>query len=154
MVLLSRRNRHLCAFTHPLAAAIGTRIACKCAAEMEWITWTSLLVLLFGLWVCTAQLSKSFPTLQGKRICLLIAHPDDEAMFFAPMLLALTRPELRNHLEILCLSSGALFRSRWSCGLTSMVCRQCGWAWGNTEEGACQERLAPGAARRGRRPCG
>lgn len=44
--------------------------------------------------------------LRGKRICLLIAHPDDEAMFFAPTVLALTRPELQNHVKILCLSSG------------------------------------------------
>ncbi len=47
-----------------------------------------------------------FPKLQNKRICLLIAHPDDEAMFFAPTVLALTRPETGNHVKILCLSSG------------------------------------------------
>ncbi|TQS31802.1 hypothetical protein Golomagni_07905, partial [Golovinomyces magnicellulatus] len=47
-----------------------------------------------------------FPTLRNKRICLLIAHPDDEAMFFAPTVLALTRPETGNHVKILCLSTG------------------------------------------------
>ncbi|KAJ6784047.1 hypothetical protein PWT90_00334 [Aphanocladium album] len=47
-----------------------------------------------------------FPTLLNKRICLLIAHPDDEAMFFAPTVLALTRPATGNHVKILCLSSG------------------------------------------------
>ncbi|CAK7222081.1 N-acetylglucosaminyl-phosphatidylinositol de-N-acetylase [Sporothrix curviconia] len=47
-----------------------------------------------------------FPSLTNKRICLLIAHPDDEAMFFAPSVLALTRPETGNHVKILCLSSG------------------------------------------------
>jgi len=73
---------------------------------MSWLTWASIPVLLCGIWLYTAQLSGSFPTLRGKRICLLIAHPDDEAMFFAPTLLALTRPELGNHLKILCLSSG------------------------------------------------
>jgi N-acetylglucosaminylphosphatidylinositol deacetylase len=36
----------------------------------------------------------------------VIAHPDDEAMFFAPTVLALTKPELGNHLKILCLSTG------------------------------------------------
>ncbi|KAF9877976.1 GlcNAc-PI de-N-acetylase [Colletotrichum karsti] len=46
------------------------------------------------------------PALENRRICLLIAHPDDEAMFFAPTLLALTRPETGNHVKILCLSSG------------------------------------------------
>jgi len=44
--------------------------------------------------------------LRNKRICLLIAHPDDEAMFFAPTVLALTEPALGNHVKILCLSSG------------------------------------------------
>ncbi|OCL04956.1 phosphatidylinositol glycan class L [Glonium stellatum] len=73
---------------------------------MNWVTWASVPILIFGLWLYTAQISKSFPTLQGKRVCLLIAHPDDEAMFFAPAILALTRPELGNHLKILCLSSG------------------------------------------------
>lgn len=61
-------------------------------------------------WVATAFLtSSSFPpprTLYNKRIILLIAHPDDEAMFFSPTLLALTDPALGNHLKILCLSTG------------------------------------------------
>ncbi|KAF2646418.1 phosphatidylinositol glycan class L [Massarina eburnea CBS 473.64] len=73
---------------------------------MNWILWASVPVLVFGLWLYTSQLTSSFPTLQGKRILLLIAHPDDEAMFFAPTLLSLTRPELGNHVKILCLSSG------------------------------------------------
>ncbi|PKS12503.1 hypothetical protein jhhlp_000710 [Lomentospora prolificans] len=46
------------------------------------------------------------PGIRNKRITLLIAHPDDEAMFFAPTVMALTRPEARNHVTILCLSSG------------------------------------------------
>jgi LmbE family N-acetylglucosaminyl deacetylase len=54
----------------------------------------------------SSTLSTSFPTLRNQRILLLIAHPDDEAMFFAPTLLALTRPENGNHVKILCLSSG------------------------------------------------
>ena len=59
-----------------------------------------------GLWMYTVTISRSFPTLQGKRILLLIAHPDDEAMFFAPTVLRLTDPSLGNHLKILCLSTG------------------------------------------------
>jgi len=82
------------------------------------MVFTSILVvlalvppLLFLFWILSATTSSSpfsraFPTLYNKRICLLIAHPDDEAMFFAPTLLALTRPELGNHVKILCLSSG------------------------------------------------
>ena len=64
---------------------------------------------LFLFWTFSATSSpftRNFPRLQDKRICLLIAHPDDEAMFFAPTVLALTRPELGNHLKILCLSTG------------------------------------------------
>src|SRR2546421_12476804 len=61
-------------------------------------------------WVATAFLtSSSFPpprTLYNKRIILLIDHPDDEAMFFSPTLLALTDPCLGNHVKILCLSAG------------------------------------------------
>lgn len=64
-------------------------------------------ILLATAWLYIAQMSRSsFPKLTGKRICLLIAHPDDEAMFFSPTVLALTAPEAGNHVKILCLSSG------------------------------------------------
>jgi N-acetylglucosaminylphosphatidylinositol deacetylase len=46
------------------------------------------------------------PELRNKRIVLLIGHPDDEAMFFAPSVLALTRPGNGNHVQIICLSTG------------------------------------------------
>ncbi|KAH6603620.1 hypothetical protein Trco_008395 [Trichoderma cornu-damae] len=59
------------------------------------------------IYVCTASTVRNrFPELLEKRVCLLIAHPDDEAMFFAPTVLALARPETGNHVKILCLSSG------------------------------------------------
>jgi N-acetylglucosaminylphosphatidylinositol deacetylase len=73
---------------------------------MNWLTWAIVPLIFFGFWMYTSTLSASFPTLQNKRILLLIAHPDDEAMFFAPTLLALTRPANGNHVKILCLSSG------------------------------------------------
>lgn len=68
-------------------------------------------ILLVVLWTISStsgslHFTSSLPKLYNKRICLLIAHPDDEAMFFAPTLLALTRPELGNHVKILCLSTG------------------------------------------------
>ena len=64
-------------------------------------------ILLATAWLYTAQVTRtSLPGLRNKRICLLIAHPDDEAMFFSPTLLALTAPETGNHVKILCLSSG------------------------------------------------
>jgi len=56
--------------------------------------------------VVSPLVRSQLPTLRNKRICLLIAHPDDEAMFFSPTLLALTHPSLGNHLKILCLSTG------------------------------------------------
>ncbi|KAJ5893436.1 hypothetical protein N7495_005127 [Penicillium taxi] len=75
--------------------------------------WTSVgaaiaAVLLFWTFSSTSSspFTRNFPRLQNKRICLLIAHPDDEAMFFAPTVLALTKPELGNHLKILCFSTG------------------------------------------------
>src|SRR4051794_22037415 len=61
---------------------------------------------IFALWIFTALMAKTFPTLTGKSIVILIAHPDDEAMFFAPTLLALSKPELGNHVKVLCFSSG------------------------------------------------
>lgn len=70
-----------------------------------------LLPLLPILWLYTAQISRTatFQRLRNKRICLLIAHPDDEAMFFAPTLLALTDPAMGNHVKILCLSAGTKY---------------------------------------------
>ncbi|KAI0834469.1 LmbE-like protein [Hypoxylon sp. FL0890] len=66
-----------------------------------------LAVILPLLYIYTASIAQMrLPTLRNKRICLLIAHPDDEAMFFAPTVLAMTRPENGNHVKILCLSSG------------------------------------------------
>ncbi|KAI1093293.1 LmbE-like protein [Rostrohypoxylon terebratum] len=66
-----------------------------------------LVVVIPLLYIYTASVAQMrLPTLRNKRICLLIAHPDDEAMFFAPTVLALTRPESGNHVKILCLSSG------------------------------------------------
>lgn len=74
--------------------------------RLGWYGWALIPVLLLSLWSYTSFMSTNFPSLSGKRIALLIAHPDDEAMFFAPTLLALTKEELGNHVMILCLSSG------------------------------------------------
>ena len=53
--------------------------------------------------------ASSFPPpaeLCNKRILLLIGHPDDEAMFFAPSLIALISPQNGNQVKIVCLSTG------------------------------------------------
>lgn len=66
-----------------------------------------LVAILPCLYIYTTSIMQArLPSLQNKRICLLIAHPDDEAMFFAPTVLALTRPEMGNQFKILCLSTG------------------------------------------------
>lgn len=73
---------------------------------MELYTLAALPIILLVLWTYTALMAGSLPNLTGKRILFLIAHPDDEAMFFAPSLLNLARPELGNQVKILCLSNG------------------------------------------------
>jgi N-acetylglucosaminylphosphatidylinositol deacetylase len=73
---------------------------------MSWWTWASAPIIIVVLWLYTSFMSSSFPVLRRKRIALLIAHPDDEAMFFAPTVLGLTDPDLENEISILCLSSG------------------------------------------------
>ncbi|EMF15249.1 phosphatidylinositol glycan class L [Sphaerulina musiva SO2202] len=72
---------------------------------MHTLSW-QIPILILALWLFTAYMTRAFPTLTGKRICLVIAHPDDEAMFFAPTIRHLTRPELGNQVVILCFSSG------------------------------------------------
>ncbi|PBP17087.1 N-acetylglucosaminyl-phosphatidylinositol de-N-acetylase [Diplocarpon rosae] len=74
---------------------------------MQWFTILAIPLVIISAWLYTVSIAHArFPRLRNKRICLLIAHPDDEAMFFAPTLLALTEPALGNHVKILCLSSG------------------------------------------------
>ncbi|KAI1267446.1 putative deacetylase LmbE-like domain-containing protein [Xylariaceae sp. FL1019] len=78
---------------------------------MDFVTLATVPIILFlilpMLYTYTSSTAMArFPTLRNKKICLLIAHPDDEAMFFAPSVLALTRPDLGNHVKILCLSTG------------------------------------------------
>ncbi|CAG7979436.1 unnamed protein product [Penicillium salamii] len=79
-------------------------------ASFNWTAFAVAIAAVFLFWTLSSTSSspftRSFPRLANKRICLLIAHPDDEAMFFAPTVLALTNPELGNHLKILCLSTG------------------------------------------------
>ncbi|KAL8857545.1 MAG: hypothetical protein Q9178_005873 [Gyalolechia marmorata] len=74
---------------------------------MDYYTILAIPILISTLWLFTANLSRtSHPQFTNKSIVLLIAHPDDEAMFFSPILLALTAPNSGNHVKILCLSNG------------------------------------------------
>ncbi|KAK3718536.1 N-acetylglucosaminyl-phosphatidylinositol de-N-acetylase [Vermiconidia calcicola] len=70
----------------------------------------SLAAILIGIclgWVALYQIVKSISSYpSNKHICLLIAHPDDEAMFFSPTVIRLADPTLNNTFEILCLCPG------------------------------------------------
>lgn len=46
------------------------------------------------------------PDLANRDILLVVAHPDDEVMFFGPTLALLTTPWLNNTLSVLCLTTG------------------------------------------------
>lgn len=73
---------------------------------MNWLSWAVVPLTVVAVWLFSASVSSTLPTLRGKRILLLIAHPDDEAMFFSPTVLSLAQPHLGNHIKILCLSTG------------------------------------------------
>lgn len=75
-------------------------------AVMNLWTLAQIPLAILLLWLFTTYTARSLPTLINKRILLLIAHPDDEAMFFSPTLTWLTRPDLGNTVMLLCLSPG------------------------------------------------
>lgn len=54
----------------------------------------------------------------GSRTLLVIAHPDDEAMFFAPTVLGLAR--LRHRLSLLCFSAGTSQMTQMCSGTQSV----------------------------------
>jgi N-acetylglucosaminylphosphatidylinositol deacetylase len=101
---------------------------------MEWLVIFTLPIVLVVSWYYTVGVAKDrFPKLLNKRICLLIAHPDDEAMFFAPTVLALTEPSLGNHVKILCLSSGESPPLR-AIVLRLTQYRKRRWTWRNAQK--------------------
>ncbi|KAK6350133.1 N-acetylglucosaminyl-phosphatidylinositol de-N-acetylase [Orbilia brochopaga] len=63
-------------------------------------------VLLAAICYHTLTAIAGYEPLRNRSIALLIAHPDDEAMFFAPTLQALTHPSANNKLHIICFSIG------------------------------------------------
>jgi N-acetylglucosaminylphosphatidylinositol deacetylase len=76
---------------------------------MGLLLFTLLPILFIAIWISLAQLVHIYlPSFHHKRVGILIAHPDDEAMFFSPTVIGLTNPFLKNHVKILCLSSGKL----------------------------------------------
>jgi N-acetylglucosaminylphosphatidylinositol deacetylase len=73
---------------------------------MEWYLPIQIVTFIGSLWLFTAYMTRTFPIFGGKTVCLVIAHPDDEAMFFSPTLRRLTAPELGNVVLIICFSTG------------------------------------------------
>lgn len=61
-------------------------------------------VLIFVLLLLLAVRSHPLPLSPGSRILLLIAHPDDETMFFSPTIRALAHSGHR--IFVLCVSNG------------------------------------------------
>ncbi|KAI5811018.1 putative deacetylase LmbE-like domain-containing protein [Peziza echinospora] len=77
--------------------------------KIDWLSLLPLPICIAALWFLavlygTACYSRHYPT--HASILLVIAHPDDEAMFFAPTLLGLTPASLENNVQVLCLSIG------------------------------------------------
>lgn len=84
---------------------------CLAAAVVAWgVLWV------WDSWERTKSQEPAGVPGHGSRTLLVIAHPDDEAMFFAPTLLGLAR--LRHRLSLLCFSAGRTLRAgRWERGL-------------------------------------
>ncbi|KAI9889041.1 MAG: N-acetylglucosaminyl-phosphatidylinositol de-N-acetylase [Vezdaea aestivalis] len=110
------RARHSSSYTPfalkhtPLASPIAVGGGPAAAGGMSSFTFFLLVlapIIVLVAWTWAAGTTRvAYPVLRNKRIVLLIAHPDDEAMFFAPSVMALAEKEQGNHVKILCLSSG------------------------------------------------
>ena len=65
----------------------------------------SLFLIINGL-VYLLLFKKKSNKKKSQNFCILIAHPDDEVLFFGPTILNLLKQERRNRLHVLCLSNG------------------------------------------------
>lgn len=74
------------------------------------LLWAAIvpIVVVSLMYIITIQMNPAFAVLSGRRIAIVIAHPDDEAMFFAPSVIGLTQPKLGNDVQLICLSTGEL----------------------------------------------
>lgn len=83
-------------------------------SRLRWVC--SRIIYSFIIWsVLTTSIPELFPefqlnevskNFQNKNIQLLIAHPDDEVMFFAPTLIELNKPIHNNNISVICFSTG------------------------------------------------
>lgn len=61
--------------------------------------------LVIWLVLSTVKNHEAFP-ITNQNILLVIAHPDDEVMFFTPTITKLLQPNLQNNLTLVCFSNG------------------------------------------------
>jgi len=74
--------------------------------------------------------SSSSAPISGRNILLVIAHPDDEVMFFGPTLVGITNSSSENNVRVLCLSNGIVFVAEYML----MGYRKCQGNWTNKGE--------------------
>ncbi|XP_068833353.1 N-acetylglucosaminyl-phosphatidylinositol de-N-acetylase isoform X4 [Capricornis sumatraensis] len=78
---------------------VAAPLLCLAAAVLVWgVLWV------WGSWQRVTRPEQAGLPGRGSRTLLVTAHPDDEAMFFAPTILGLAR--LRHQLFLLCFSAG------------------------------------------------
>lgn len=69
---------------------------------ISYLLLTLLIYLIYIFYVSSSRRS----TLTGRNICLLVAHPDDEAMFFGPVVRSLSST---NRMHVLCMTQGDFY---------------------------------------------
>jgi N-acetylglucosaminylphosphatidylinositol deacetylase len=84
------------------------RLAAWRLAILFFLVAPSVLYLFLAYIVPTSPALIPVSLLLSKRPVLIVAHPDDESLFFGPTILALNKVGERKELRILVLSSGAL----------------------------------------------
>lgn len=67
------------------------------------VLYTLLTIIFYSVYLKLKQ-KKHHNEFMNKNICILIAHPDDEVMFFGPIIRSLSK--IRNRIFILCMTSG------------------------------------------------
>lgn len=80
-----------------------TNVSIKTQTFQHYYPYTSL--------VNTPKNSNSINIITNSNITYIIAHPDDEVMFFAPSIIELKKPKYNNHINLICFSKGNYIKS-------------------------------------------
>jgi len=112
LILPRKIRRHVCvSCRRPVAMAVRLRLSRNRLAVWRFVILFCL-VLPAVLYLFLAYIVPVSPALipasllLAKRPVLVVAHPDDESLFFGPTLLALSKAGEKKELRILVLSSG------------------------------------------------